>query len=69
MFWHSQSISIALGTSLVTTLAISTVIWSALSAKIGKRPVYLVASVFMFIGVIISSEGTCNSDHLLVGRC
>jgi hypothetical protein len=48
----------ALGTSHVTTLAIAPIVWSVISTKIGKRPVYLASTALLFVRVMVSWEGT-----------
>lgn len=79
-----SAISRALGTTLVTTLAISTasrlsssptlsplirahsqIIWAALATKLGKRPVYITATVLMMVGCIIAGE--CDRYSVLLG--
>lgn len=61
-----SNISRILGTSLVATLAVSTIFWSALAVKIGKRPVYIISSVLLIIGTIISSQGARTLFPLLL---
>ncbi|GJN91832.1 hypothetical protein Rhopal_004855-T1 [Rhodotorula paludigena] len=60
-----SAISRALGTTLVTTLAISTIIWAALATKLGKRPIYITATVLMMVGCIIAGE--CDRYSVLLG--
>lgn len=66
-----SNISRILGTSLVATLAVSTIFWSALAVKIGKRPVYIISSVLLIIGTIISSQakttGTLLASRIIQG--
>ncbi|GAA5890993.1 hypothetical protein JCM6882_008876 [Rhodosporidiobolus microsporus] len=66
-----SAISRALGTSLVSCLAISTIFWAAISTKIGKRPVYVAATCFMLIGTIIAGEaknyGTLLGSRIIQG--
>ncbi|GAA5988383.1 hypothetical protein JCM11641_005457 [Rhodosporidiobolus odoratus] len=66
-----QAISRALGTALVTTLAISTIFWAALATKFGKRPVYIAATIFMLVGTIIAGEaktyGTLLGARIIQG--
>ncbi|PAV15819.1 MFS general substrate transporter [Pyrrhoderma noxium] len=50
-----QATSRALGSALVLALAFSTVVWSVLSLKLGKRPVFLASTLLMFGGAMISS--------------
>lgn len=59
------AISRALGTALTAALAIATIFGAAFSVKFGKRPVYLVSTVLIFVGVMICSEG--NSYGTLLG--
>lgn len=49
-----QAVSRALGSALVLALAFATVVWSALSVKIGKRPVFLASTLCMLGGSIIA---------------
>ncbi|BGO93095.1 hypothetical protein NBRC10512_003280 [Rhodotorula toruloides] len=51
-----QAMSRALGTALVATLGIATLVWAPLATKYGKRPVYLLSTVFMLVGTIVASE-------------
>ena len=51
----------ALGTALVATLAIATMVWSMISATWGKRPVYLAGTLIMLVGCIVSGEGSSRS--------
>ncbi|GAA6035278.1 hypothetical protein JCM8097_008795 [Rhodosporidiobolus ruineniae] len=62
-----SAISRALGTSLVTTLAIATIFWSAWATKLGKRSVFLFTTAFMLIGSIIAGEAK-NYGTLLGSR-
>ncbi len=62
-----QNISRALGTSLVAALAVSTIFGAACSVKFGKRPVYIISTVLMFVGVLVSSEAK-SYGQLLGGR-
>ncbi|GAA6047237.1 hypothetical protein JCM3770_006964 [Rhodotorula araucariae] len=66
-----SAISRALGTALVTTLGLSTVIWAAFSTKFGKRPVYILATVFMAVGCIVAGEsktyGTLLGSRIIQG--
>lgn len=52
-----QAMSRALGTALVTTLAVATMVWSMISVKWGKRPVYLASTLFMLAGSLLAGEG------------
>lgn len=52
-----QAMSRALGTSLVTTLAIATMVWSMISVKWGKRPVYLASTLMILAGSLVAGEG------------
>lgn len=52
-----QAMSRALGTALVATLAIATMVWSMISVTWGKRPVYLASTLIMLTGSIVSGEG------------
>lgn len=59
-----QAMSRALGTALVATLAIATMVWSMLSVTWGKRPVYLASTLIMLAGCIVSGEGSyCSPPH------
>ncbi|KAH8112106.1 MFS general substrate transporter [Phellopilus nigrolimitatus] len=62
-----QAISRALGSALVLALALSTVVWSVLSLKIGKRPVFLASTIMMFAGAMIASF-TSTYNMLLGSR-
>lgn len=62
-----QNISRALGTSLVAALAVSTIFGAAASVKFGKRPVYVISTLLMLVGVFISSEAK-SYGQLLGGR-
>jgi MFS family permease len=50
-----QAISRALGSALVLALALATVVWSALSVKLGKRGPFLASTLLMLAGSIIAS--------------
>ena len=50
-----QALARALGSALVLALALATVVWSVMSVKIGKRPVFLMSTLLMFAGTMISS--------------
>ncbi|GJJ08529.1 hypothetical protein Clacol_002747 [Clathrus columnatus] len=62
-----QAMSRALGTALVATLAIATMVWSMLSVTWGKRPIYLASTLIMLIGCIVSGEAK-TYGVLLGGR-
>lgn len=62
-----QAMSRALGTALVTTLAIATMVWSMISVTWGKRPVYLASTLMMMTGSIVSGEAK-TYNVLLGGR-
>ncbi|KAL5525242.1 hypothetical protein ACEPAF_9111 [Sanghuangporus sanghuang] len=62
-----QAISRALGSALVLALAFATVVWSVLSVKLGKRPVFLASTLLMFAGSMVASY-TKNYDMLLGSR-
>ncbi|KAI5118632.1 hypothetical protein M0805_006999 [Coniferiporia weirii] len=62
-----QAISRALGSALVLALAIATVVWSVLSLKFGKRPVFLASTLLMFAGSMIASF-TSGYNMLLGSR-
>ncbi|KAF8466523.1 major facilitator superfamily domain-containing protein [Gautieria morchelliformis] len=62
-----QAMSRALGTSIVTTLAIATLVWSMLSVTWGKRPVYLAGTLFMIAGCMVTAEAK-TYNVLLGGR-
>jgi hypothetical protein len=53
-----QAMSRALGTSIVTTLAIATLVWSMISVTWGKRPVYLAGTLFILAGCMVTGEGS-----------
>ena len=48
------AIARSLGSALVLALAFATVTWSVISVKFGKRPVFLVCTLLMFAGSMIS---------------
>ncbi|THG97134.1 hypothetical protein EW145_g7668, partial [Phellinidium pouzarii] len=60
-----QATSRALGSALVLALAIATVIWSVISLKLGKRPVFLASTILMFAGSMITSF--TSSYNMLLG--
>ncbi|KAF8588854.1 MFS general substrate transporter [Ramaria rubella] len=62
-----QAMSRALGTALVATLAIATMVWSMFSVTWGKRPVYLASTLIMLAGCIVSGEAK-TYNVLLGGR-
>ncbi|KAH8112107.1 MFS general substrate transporter [Phellopilus nigrolimitatus] len=62
-----QAISRALGSALVLALALSTVVWSVISLKIGKRPVFLASTIMIFAGAMIASF-TSTYNMLLGSR-
>ncbi|KAL5498209.1 hypothetical protein ACEPAH_2339 [Sanghuangporus vaninii] len=62
-----QAISRALGSALVLALAFATIVWSVLSVKLGKRPVFLASTLLMFAGSMVASY-TKNYDMLLGSR-
>ncbi|KIJ51227.1 hypothetical protein M422DRAFT_244411 [Sphaerobolus stellatus SS14] len=62
-----QAMSRALGTALVATLAIATMVWSMISVKWGKRPVYLASTLIMLVGCLVAGEAK-TYNVLLGGR-
>ena len=65
-----QAVSRALGSALVLALAFATVIWSALSVKFGKRPIFLLSTLMMFAGSMLAGFSSyllilnyCNNDN------
>ncbi|KLO13097.1 MFS general substrate transporter [Schizopora paradoxa] len=62
-----QALARALGSALVLALALATVVWSVMSVKIGKRPVFLMSTLLMFAGTMISSYSRESSLDVLSG--
>ncbi|KDQ63300.1 hypothetical protein JAAARDRAFT_202771 [Jaapia argillacea MUCL 33604] len=62
-----QAMSRALGSALVAALAVATVIWTAISIKIGKRPVFLISTIIMMVGSVMSAYSK-NYNTLLGSR-
>ncbi|BGP21868.1 hypothetical protein JCM10295v2_000743 [Rhodotorula toruloides] len=60
-----QAMSRALGTALVATLGIATLVWAPIGTKYGKRPVYLLSTIFMLVGTIVASEA--KTYNVLLG--
>ena len=50
-----QAVSRAVGSAFLLPLGLSTLVWSALSIKVGKRPVFLASTLFMFTSSMIAS--------------
>ena len=50
-----QAVSRAVGAALLLSTGISTPGWSALGLRLGKRPVYLLSTLFMFASSMIAS--------------
>lgn len=52
-----QATARAQGSAALLALALATVVWSVLSVKLGKRPVYLACTIIMFAGAMLCSFG------------
>ena len=59
-----QAVSRAQGSSLVLTLAFATDVWSVLSVKLGKRPVFLASTLLMFAGAMIASWSELGNNFV-----
>ena len=50
-----QAISRAVGAAFLLPMGISTLVWSALSFRLGKRPAYLFSTLLMFASSMIGA--------------